>query len=117
MRGALTILVVEDNADARQIVCELIGLLGHAVCGAGDGEQAWQLAARRDFDVLLTDVGLPGMSGVALARKVLGRAPATRIVFATGYGGEELAGIGFAAAVLRKPYDVAELEAALGSPS
>ena len=116
-RGAvptsLKILVVEDNLDSQLMVCELVGMLGHTVSGVSDGEQAWELMQRQDFDILFTDVSLPGMSGIALARMVLAEKPATRIIFSTGYGKEALDALGFPACILRKPYDLMELKAAL----
>jgi CheY-like chemotaxis protein len=112
---SLKILVVEDNLDSQQMVCELVGMLGHTVSGVSDGEQAWQLIGEQDFDILFTDISLPGMSGIALAKKVVSVKPATRIIFSTGYGKESFDDIGFAASFLRKPYDLMELKAALDS--
>lgn len=113
MPKSLKILVVEDNLDSQLMVCELVGMLGHTVSGVSDGESAWQLLNEQDFDILFTDVSLPGMSGIALARMVLRDKPNTRIIFSTGYGKESMDELGFSASVLRKPYDLAELQAAL----
>jgi PAS domain S-box-containing protein len=112
---SLRILVVEDNLDSQQMVCELVGMLGHTVHGVSDGESAWELLAQQEFDILFTDVSLPGMSGIALAKKVIVDKPMTRIVFSTGYGKEALDELGFNARILRKPYDLMELKAALDS--
>jgi PAS domain S-box-containing protein len=110
---ALRILVVEDNLDSQQMVCELIGMLGHHVSGVCDGEQAWALLEAERFDILFTDISLPGMSGIDLARRMLAAGQPTRIIFSTGYGKEALSQLEFPAGVLRKPYDLAELQAAL----
>ncbi|WP_338765502.1 PAS domain S-box protein [Massilia sp. METH4] len=110
--ASLRVLVVEDNQDSLQMVCELVGMLGHTVSGVSDGEQAWQLMQEQDFDVLFTDVSLPGMSGIELARKVASSMP-VRIIFSTGYGKEALDHLEFEAACLRKPYDLMDLQAAL----
>ncbi|WBS01640.1 PAS domain S-box protein [Pseudoduganella sp. SL102] len=110
--SSLRVLVVEDNQDSLQMVCELVGMLGHTVSGVGDGESAWQLMESQEFDVLFTDVSLPGMSGIDLARKVAKEKP-VRIIFSTGYGKEALDHLEFAAACLRKPYDLMDLQAAL----
>ncbi|HEY1147448.1 MAG TPA: response regulator [Pseudoduganella sp.] len=114
--SSLRILVVEDNPDSLQMVCELVGMLGHTVSGVGNGEAALELMAQQDFDILFTDVSLPGMSGIELAHKALARGP-LRIVFSTGYGKDALERLGFPARVLRKPYDLAELQAALDQPA
>ncbi len=111
--GSLKILVVEDNLDSQLMVCELVGMLGHTVSGVSDGESAWELLNEQDFDILFTDVSLPGMSGIALARMVLRDKPGMRIIFSTGYGKESMDELGFSASVLRKPYDLLELQAAL----
>ncbi|SFU76229.1 hybrid sensor histidine kinase/response regulator [Pseudoduganella namucuonensis] len=114
--SSLRILVVEDNLDSQQMVCELIGMLGHTVHGVGDGEQAWAQLRAHDFDILFTDISLPGMSGIDLARKLLAEGKPTRVIFSTGYGKEALDGLEFPAGVLRKPYDLMELKAALDNP-
>ena len=108
---ARRILVVEDNADAREMLCELLGMLGHSAQGAPSAEAALQAMDGLDFDVLLTDIGLPGMSGTDLARQLKRDRPELRVVFASGYGAPE--GLDFEAAVLPKPYDLAQLEQAL----
>ena len=113
MPTSMKILVVEDNLDSQLMVCELVGMLGHTVSGVSDGESAWQLLSEQDFDILFTDVSLPGMSGIALARMVLRDKPGMRIIFSTGYGKESMDELGFSASVLRKPYDLMELQAAL----
>ncbi|QGZ43012.1 PAS domain-containing protein [Pseudoduganella flava] len=112
--ASLRVLVVEDNQDSLQMVCELVGMLGHTVSGIGDGEQAWQLMRAQEFDVLFTDVSLPGMSGIELARRVLAE-KSVRVIFSTGYGKEALEHLEFAATCLRKPYDLDDLQAALDS--
>jgi CheY-like chemotaxis protein len=87
-------------------------MLGHTVTGVADGEQAWQLMRSQEFDVLFTDVSLPGMSGIELARMVA-REKQASIIFSTGYGKEALDHLEFEAACLRKPYDLMDLQAAL----
>ncbi|MEM8518809.1 PAS domain S-box-containing protein, partial [Janthinobacterium sp. CAN_S7] len=116
MPTSMKILVVEDNLDSQLMVCELVGMLGHTVSGVSDGETAWELLKEQEFDILFTDVSLPGMSGIALARMVLREKPGMRIIFSTGYGKESMDELGFSASVLRKPYDLTELQAALDQP-
>ena len=109
----LNVLVVEDNPDSKDIVCELISMLGHDVRGVSDAEQALILIDEQNFDILFTDVSLPGMTGIELAKKVLGKKPATQIVFSTGHALESIERIGFKAKFLRKPYDLLQLESVL----
>jgi CheY-like chemotaxis protein len=56
------------NPDARYLVCETLRALGHTVEATATGEEALPLLAGQPYDVLFTDVSLPGMSGVELAR-------------------------------------------------
>ncbi|WP_255753801.1 response regulator [Massilia sp. erpn] len=114
--GSLRVLVVEDNPDSLEMVCELVGMLGHTVTGVGDGEQAWTLLEEQGFDILFTDVSLPGISGIELARRALRGGCARRIIFSTGYGKDAVEQLDFSASLLRKPYDLADLQAALDMP-
>ncbi|MFN3790856.1 response regulator [Massilia sp.] len=106
------ILVVEDNADALDMLCELLRMLGQAPRGVLSGEEAMRLVGEQEFDVLLTDIGLPGMSGVDLAIQAKHRRPTLQIVFASGYGAVE--DLDFEAASLPKPYDLKDLQRVLG---
>jgi CheY-like chemotaxis protein len=82
----LRILVVEDNPDARQMLGDLLGALGHMTREAGSAEEAFDLLRGDVFDVLLTDVGLPGKSGVELARKAVDANPSLRVILSSGFG-------------------------------
>lgn len=109
----LRVLVVEDNPDARYLVCETLRALGHDVRAAATGEEALPELATQPFDVLFTDVSLPGMSGVDLARQARQRTPALELLFASGYGDELTRRLEFPAQSLQKPYDIEQLQAAL----
>ncbi|NVM77130.1 CheY-like chemotaxis protein [Duganella sp. SG902] len=109
----LRLLVVEDNADARYLVCETLRALGHEVQAVASGEEALPLLSIQEFDVLFTDVSLPGMSGVDLARHALQRAPQLALLFASGYGDELTRHLEFPAQSLQKPYDIEQLQAVL----
>lgn len=106
----LQILVVEDNQDAQYLVCEMLRAFGHQVSAAANGEMALQLLAGASFDVLFSDVSLPGMSGVDLARLALQRQPQLRIVFASGYSESLTSHLDFPAVSMQKPYDIEQLQ-------
>jgi CheY-like chemotaxis protein len=110
---ALRLLVVEDNADARYLVCETLRALGHEVEAAASGEEALPLLSNQSFDVLFTDVSLPGMSGVELARQSRQTRPDLELLFASGYGDELTRHLEFPARSLQKPYDIDLLQNAL----
>jgi CheY-like chemotaxis protein/anti-sigma regulatory factor (Ser/Thr protein kinase) len=84
------VLIVEDHADAAQTLEALVQLHGHDVRHASDGDAALKLIAEYRPEVLLLDIGLPGMDGFEIARRMRG-AQATRaslIVAISGYGQE-----------------------------
>jgi CheY-like chemotaxis protein len=68
MDGAgLQVLLVENDADVRELLMALLTRAGYRVTAAADGEAAWNLLlARRDFDLVLTDYELPVLAGDAL---------------------------------------------------
>ena len=89
--GPVRILVVEDNVDAADSLAMLLGLLGHEVSVAYDGRRALEAAGRASFDVVLLDIGLPGMDGYEVARRLRagGGASEAILVALTGYGRDE----------------------------
>ncbi|EJL90867.1 response regulator with CheY-like receiver, AAA-type ATPase, and DNA-binding domains [Herbaspirillum sp. CF444] len=111
--AGLHILVVEDNLDSQQLVCELLGALGHHAEGVDSGEHALIALERHCFDVLFTDVNLPGMSGIELAQQMNVRVPALKIIFASGYGAQISKNVGNASFSLPKPYDIDQLQSIL----
>ncbi len=116
--GALTVLVVEDDDLVRSSTAEMVRDLGHVVHAAHSAEQAMVLLRSRPIDVLLADLGLPGMSGEVFAAEARALQPDLRIVFATGADRlPELGGAGPGPIVLRKPYDSGGISAALRASS
>lgn len=88
---ARSILVVDDNADAAQMVAMLLEVLGYDVTIDYDPLQALATARERRFDAYVLDIGLPGMDGHELARQIrtLPGAQAALFVALTGYGQEQ----------------------------
>jgi len=86
--AARRVLVIEDNDDSRQMLRELIRLLGHEVYEAVDGVTGVSSALTLEPDLALVDIGLPGIDGYEVARR-LREHPAGRrllLVALTGYG-------------------------------
>jgi signal transduction histidine kinase len=83
------ILVVDDNRDSAESLAILLRLRGHEVSVAHDGPKALELAARERPDILLVDIGLPGMDGYEVCRRVraMGLTEA-RMIALTGFGQE-----------------------------
>jgi CheY-like chemotaxis protein len=112
-KGGLRVLVVEDNLDSQYLVCEMLQAFGHQAEGVGDGEAALLMLAGQPCQVLFSDVSLPGISGVELARRALALHPSLHIVFASGYGDDLLRHVDFAHTSLLKPYDMDTLQRTL----
>lgn len=79
----LRVLVVEDEADALATTLALVEALGHSGGGLSNAELALDRFMDGAFDVIITDVGLPGLSGRDLA-EILGGMATVPIIFATG---------------------------------
>jgi len=112
----LRVLIVEDDANTREATRELLELLDAKVLAVDSAQAALDLIAQQLFDVLLTDVRMPGMSGIDLARAMKRLQPRVHVVLASGYGtgiaaelGDELSG----ATLLPKPFSFDELEQAV----
>lgn len=109
----LRVLVVEDNLDSQYLVCEMIKAFGHDADGVAHAEGALELLAANTYDVLFSDVSLPGMSGVELARQALQDNPAMQVIFASGYGEALLRHVEFPFQSLQKPYEIEQLQSSL----
>jgi two-component system, NtrC family, sensor kinase len=106
------ILIVDDERDIRQLLREMLTLEGHAVTEAANGSEA--LARLRDasFDVVVTDVRMPNLSGVELLRRVREASPSTEVIVATAYAELDTAIECIRAGafdLLRKPFNLQEL--------
>jgi signal transduction histidine kinase/ActR/RegA family two-component response regulator len=85
------ILIVDDNLDGAEMLCLLLEAEGYAVATAADGLQAVEMAVGAPPDVILMDIGLPGIDGYEAARRIR-EAPAcrgVRIVALSGWGDEK----------------------------
>ena len=85
------VLIIEDNVDVADSLAALIGILGHDASVLRDGRDALRVAPAAPPDVVLLDIGLPGMDGFEVARRLRSfpELVATRIVACTGYGRED----------------------------
>jgi PAS domain S-box-containing protein len=106
------VLLVEDEVVLRMSTTDMLEQLGCSVAGVGTGEQALELLARGGiFDLLVTDLGLPGMSGEELAAQIRRRFPKLPVVIASGYGRAGVQGEGLQ--FISKPYSTVDLQQAL----
>ena len=106
------LLLVEDEDGARQGLLEILGALGYAVTAAASGEEAGTLPSEPGYDLLLTDLMLPGISGVDLAVGLRARWPQLKVVMMSGYAEDEMLqrlGPTTAASFLQKPFGMQAL--------
>jgi two-component system, cell cycle sensor histidine kinase and response regulator CckA len=106
------VLVVEDEAAARDSLAEILTLLGYEVVAVGSGEEAGLLPAEPVFKVLLTDLMLPGIAGADLARGLLERWPKLQVILMSGYTKDEALRQGISAGparFLQKPFGMTTL--------
>jgi signal transduction histidine kinase/ActR/RegA family two-component response regulator len=110
--SAYRILIVEDNADARQALRVLLELAGCTVHEAADGSTGIESALRLQPDFVLLDIGLPRLDGYEVARRLKVAKPEVRLIALTGYGRDSdkarAAEAGFDAHLL-KPVDMERL--------
>jgi PAS domain S-box-containing protein len=108
----LRVLVVEDNDEVREFAENLLAELNCRVLSAADGEAALRLLGSEPVDILFSDVVMPGMSGVDLARRVRMDRPEQQILLASGYSDEIVNAAGLDFEVIRKPYGADRLSEA-----
>jgi DNA-binding NtrC family response regulator len=80
------ILVVDDQESMRALLQDMLEVIGYEVTLAEGGEQALQLMENGRFDLVLSDLNMPGMDGTALLRAIKASTPGLPVVIITGYG-------------------------------
>jgi two-component system cell cycle response regulator CpdR len=112
MSAPLRILYVEDNAIVREITSELLAQDQREIVSCATAEEALKAFAANRFDLVITDVSLPAMSGIELARSILQLKPRVPIILASGYD-LDFAVENWAANVrsIIKPFEADEIEA------
>jgi CheY-like chemotaxis protein len=102
----LKVLFVEDDPTLRMLTGEVIAELGHQIVLSESAEDALEQLEAQPFDVLLTDVGLAGMSGIELVRQAQQRHPELALVIASGYAVDARDEGIDSLRVMLKPYDI-----------
>ena len=113
MSGIATILLVDDEPVTREAMVRLLEATGCRVFDTYNGEDALQLLdAHPEITLLLSDVRMPGMTGIELADKARRRRPGLKIILTSGYTVERPKDIPF----LQKPWRAPELKKLLSAP-
>ena len=112
------VLIADDEESMRQLVARAIGMDGHETVTAGDGAEALEILAREDgaFDLLLTDIQMPVMDGIALSLAVARDLPDLTILLMTGFAAQRERASGLDAIVhdvVTKPFSVADIRTAV----
>jgi len=109
----LDVLLVEDNDNVRQFARAILEELRAEVTVAESAETALEILGGRHFDLVFSDIVMPGMSGLDLARRLKERLPAQPILLATGYSREVVGGEAAGFHIVQKPYGADSLTAAI----
>jgi len=112
-KKSLQIVVCEDDAVIRDSTVEMLRALGHQAIPAADARTALSVLVSTPVDILLTDVGLPDMSGATLAEYATSRTPSLNVIFAAGQAPETGSHANTTAITLIKPFSADTLAAAL----
>lgn len=113
----MNVLLVEDSDEVSCITVEYLRELGHHAVAVTAAEQALAQLEDKQFDAVMTDIRLPGMSGIQLARELLKAHPNLPVIISSGYEAlqvERLLGDKLSTVlILSKPYDLPALESTL----
>jgi CheY-like chemotaxis protein len=112
------VLIADDEDSMRQLVARAIAMDGHEIVTAQDGAEALEILTREDgaFDLLLTDIQMPVMDGIALALSVARDFPDLTILLMTGFADQRERASNLNALVhdvVTKPFSVADIRTAV----
>jgi CheY-like chemotaxis protein len=79
------VLLAEDDEDVRAVLCEGLRAKGFMVKAVHDGEQAIRTFRRHDFDIVLTDMAMPGYDGLQVAKACKRQRPAVKVIVLTAW--------------------------------
>ena len=106
------ILLAEDDVAVQSFVARALGHAGHTVTAVDDGVQALEALRGTDYDLLITDIVMPGLDGIGLALKVGSDRPGLPILLMTGYAAERMRAHNLEQIVLRvvaKPFTLEQI--------
>lgn len=114
-----SILAVDDSPSMRQMVLFVLKGAGYDVVQAVDGQDGWEQASQRSFDLVLTDQNMPRLDGIGLTRKLREHPPfkSTPILILTTESSDQMKQAGRAAGAtgwLVKPFDASKLIEVIG---
>ena len=89
--GNETVLLVEDEVSVQTVIGRLLRKLGYTVLIAGDGFEGVSIYEEQgeEIDLVITDIVMPGMNGIEMAKELRERSPELKVLFISGYVGSE----------------------------
>jgi CheY-like chemotaxis protein len=111
------ILVIEDDKEVRDMLVDYLSFLGYIVVGANDGLDGLKKVKSESYDLVITDLTMPYVSGIGLISVIKRDHPNIPVIAITGYGhyAKELAHEKKADRILSKPFEIQDLKDAVGS--
>jgi CheY-like chemotaxis protein len=106
--GTGSILVIDDDEGPRHVLHEFLSEAGYKVESAGSGKDGLSLTQQKEYDLVVTDIGMPDIPGKDVARMIKTASPRTKVVLCTGWGvqlsKEELQSLGVDD-IIAKPFE------------
>jgi CheY-like chemotaxis protein len=109
------ILVVDDEADVREMLADVLMSRGHQVTLAGGGREALRSFEQGGYDLVITDLGMPDVNGWEVARAIKAMRASMPVLLLTGWSDAVDAHAGRVDAVIKKPFDTTKLAAAVSA--
>ncbi|GAB4355448.1 MAG: hypothetical protein Kow0099_39380 [Candidatus Abyssubacteria bacterium] len=103
------ILVIDDEQVIRELLFDVLSRKGYAVDTAEDGERGLEKASQTEYDIVFTDLRMPGMNGLDVFKHLKEKWPRTRVIVMTGFGLQEMINEALslgAFADVKKPFDL-----------
>jgi signal transduction histidine kinase/ActR/RegA family two-component response regulator len=110
------VLLVDDDENIRSVISDMLDLLGHQVMAAPCGEDGLKLFQKHEFDLVITDLGMPGISGWDVTRTCKGLKPQVPVIMISGWGNqidEDMIAQSRLNGVLAKPFEMNKIKAML----
>lgn len=104
------ILVVDDDANLLELLVDTLTTIGYTATGVNGGLEALEVLQKRDFDLMITDIKMPELDGIALLKKVRRMYPKMPVLFITGVATNEVIGRATADGFLAKPFRISHIE-------
>lgn len=104
------ILVVDDDTLLLNLLVDTLRSIGYDTIGVPGGAEALETLSQQKFDMMITDIKMPGMDGLSLLKRVKRHFPTMPVLFITGVASPEIVGYSSADGILAKPFRISHME-------